>query len=48
MKYLEPPRQREITCPKCKHVFKTSLLAVAYCPRCREAIKLEPGFSPNR
>lgn len=48
MTTLKPPRQREITCSKCKRTFKTSLLGVAYCPYCRHPNKLEPGFSPTR
>ncbi|ADK85105.1 hypothetical protein Deba_1738 [Desulfarculus baarsii DSM 2075] len=48
MSRIKPPRQREVQCQKCKRTFKTSLLAVAYCPYCRAPVKLEPGFSPNR
>ncbi|MCA1905609.1 MAG: hypothetical protein LDL07_07260 [Desulfarculus sp.] len=48
MQAIKPPRQREVTCPKCKRVFLTSLLGVAYCPYCRTPTKLEPGFSPTR
>ena len=46
--HITPPRQREITCERCKHVFMSSLLGVAYCPECHHANKLEPGFSPTR
>ena len=45
---IKPPRQREIVCGRCKNVFMSSLLGVAYCPNCHNAIKLEPGFSPTR
>jgi Zn finger protein HypA/HybF involved in hydrogenase expression len=45
---LKPPRQREIECSKCKCKFRSSLLGVAYCPKCHTAVKLEPGFSPTR
>lgn len=45
---IKPPRQREIVCARCKHVFMSSLLGVAYCPQCHHANKLEPGFSPTR
>jgi Zn finger protein HypA/HybF involved in hydrogenase expression len=45
---LKLPRQREITCDKCKQTFKSSLLAVAYCPYCGHPNKLEAGFSPNQ
>lgn len=48
MNKIEPPRQREIVCEKCKKTFLSSLLGVAYCPYCRHANKLEPGFSPTR
>lgn len=48
MPAIKPPRQREITCAKCKRSFLTSLLGVAYCPYCRHPNKLEPGFSPTR
>jgi hypothetical protein len=45
---IKLPRQREITCEKCKKTFRSSLLGVAYCPYCRHPNKLEAGFSPNR
>ncbi|MCB2189132.1 MAG: hypothetical protein KQJ78_22150 [Deltaproteobacteria bacterium] len=45
---IKPPKLREICCTKCKKKFQSSLLAVAYCPYCGHANKLEPGFSPTR
>lgn len=45
---IKEPRQRDIVCPHCKFEFPSSLLGVAYCPKCHKAVKLEPGFSPTR